>query len=526
MSQIMKKDFPDKIICCAFFIMMLSILVVCIFFSGIEYARKVDNSGLGNAIKILLGIVVLGGIKKIVSEIEGLKRNLSSENIVFVFLLIFGAVFLALQVFAVYNYYFFTDWDVKTIVEAAAAQAHGESLEQWEHYFSMYPNNLLLVYSYSVIIKLFIAVGFEAHMYLGILAVQCMLYCGTGWILARVMFSLTHNALMTLASYVIYILLVGISPWVSIPYSDSVALIFPVSILWIYLRIKKNKSNSIHYFLLGAASCVGYRFKPQVIIMTLAIIAVHLTLAVWERKWKIRFIKHIFMGIVGVFCAALLVNAMVGSLKLTIDPEMEYQMPHFFMMGMNTASMGVWDADDVSFSEDIGTVSERNQENIHEAIERINEMGAAGFLKQVIRKTLTNYNDGTFCWGGEGKFYFEVLEEKGAFSKLLRNIYYNRSCQGKYYSIWSDFEQTIWICLLFFSVFAVFGKRDTRICVLMLAIIGLTIFETLFEARARYLFIYAPVYIILGILGMERFYRFFDEKQLRGRSWMKLKKIY
>lgn len=37
---------------------------------------------------------------------------------------------------------------------------------------------------------------------------------------------------------------------------------------------------------------------------------------------------------------------------------------------------------------------------------------------------------------------------------------------------------------------------------MMLSIIGLTIFELLFEARARYLFTYAPVYIILGTLGL------------------------
>ena len=35
----------------------------------------------------------------------------------------------------------------------------------------------------------------------------------------------------------------------------------------------------------------------------------------------------------------------------------------------------------------------------------------------------------------------------------------------------------------------------------MLAIIGLTIFETVFEARARYLFTYIPMYIILAIMG-------------------------
>ena len=36
----------------------------------------------------------------------------------------------------------------------------------------------------------------------------------------------------------------------------------------------------------------------------------------------------------------------------------------------------------------------------------------------------------------------------------------------------------------------------------MLALIGITLFETIFEARARYLFIYAPVYLTVGMMGL------------------------
>lgn len=38
----------------------------------------------------------------------------------------------------------------------------------------------------------------------------------------------------------------------------------------------------------------------------------------------------------------------------------------------------------------------------------------------------------------------------------------------------------------------------------MLAIIGLTIFELIFEARARYLYTYVPLYIILAAAGVQK----------------------
>ena len=51
---------------------------------------------------------------------------------------------------------------------------------------------------------------------------------------------------------------------------------------------------------------------------------------------------------------------------------------------------------------------------------------------------------------------------------------------------------------------AALGKRDARISVIMLSLIGLTIFETVFEARARYLFCFAPLFIILSVSGMRQ----------------------
>lgn len=47
------------------------------------------------------------------------------------------------------------------------------------------------------------------------------------------------------------------------------------------------------------------------------------------------------------------------------------------------------------------------------------------------------------------------------------------------------------------------GAEKGNKAILMLGIVGLTLFELLFEARARYLFIYAPIYIILCIYGLD-----------------------
>ena len=45
-------------------------------------------------------------------------------------------------------------------------------------------------------------------------------------------------------------------------------------------------------------------------------------------------------------------------------------------------------------------------------------------------------------------------------------------------------------------------KSECTLAAMMLALIGITLFETIFEARARYLFIYAPVYLTVGMMGL------------------------
>ena len=117
---------------------------------------------------------------------------------------------------------------------------------------------------------------------------------------------------------------------------------------------------------------------------------------------------------------------------------------------------------------------------------------------------MTNYNDGTFAWSVEGGFYLTVLEAPNDSSaKILRDIYYY---DGLYYKNYATCQQSIWITILFFILLAVkrIASTDKKdIYVIVLAIIGITLFLLLFEARARYLFLYSPYYILLAVVGIK-----------------------
>ena len=107
--------------------------------------------------------------------------------------------------------------------------------------------------------------------------------------------------------------------------------------------------------------------------------------------------------------------------------------------------------------------------------------------------------------GGEGTFFVSVFDEKQLpGNNLLRGLYYTRDYAdiGRYYSVWSNFEQMLWMTILVMNVVSICAKKANSVNVLMLGIVGLTIFELLFEARARYLFSYIPLYIVISIYGI------------------------
>lgn len=119
---------------------------------------------------------------------------------------------------------------------------------------------------------------------------------------------------------------------------------------------------------------------------------------------------------------------------------------------------------------------------------------------------MVNFNDGTFAWGIEGNFYLTVYDAPNqVIAPVLRDFYYN---DGKYHAVYATFMQFIWIVVLagvVLNLAGLFikeeGSRKDWDLVISLALIGLTVFVVTFEARARYLYVYVPIYILMGISG-------------------------
>lgn len=258
---------------------MFIIILICALFPRIEYANKnINTNFFPSLLLIMFGFVFGVGLYSLVNYF-GFNQNrriiiLASISLFF------------LQSYSVYNYYFYTDWDVAHIMKFSDLCAHNQDINGYTWYFSIYPNNLFLAWIFSSIRSLAHNIGLHEHEYFIILLFQCFLNTITGYILFCIIDRSIKDIRFSIFGYIIYTLLIGISPWISIPYSDSAALIFPSLIIYMYI-CKEEKVNATHIWLLmGICSAVGYKIKPQTFIVFIVVVLVETfkTTNIYELK--------------------------------------------------------------------------------------------------------------------------------------------------------------------------------------------------------------------------------------------------
>jgi uncharacterized protein (DUF58 family) len=108
------------------------IVLICIFLSKIKYATKGVIFFLP-LLLILLGSVFFFVIYNTSSNFK-LKRRKK-------YILAFSVLLFFMQLFFVYNYYFYTDWDVAELIKFSDLYTHHQDISDYRWYFSIYPNN-------------------------------------------------------------------------------------------------------------------------------------------------------------------------------------------------------------------------------------------------------------------------------------------------------------------------------------------------------------------------------------------------
>lgn len=428
-------------------------------------------------------------------------------------LFIASVTLLGLQLFVTWNIVFRTSWDPGAVWYGAKYVALDDAagMTSMSEYFSIYPNNLLLVYIYSRILKLNMVFG--KHISNGILLLamfQCVILTITG----TLVFQCACHYVGVKAAwfvYLLYVILVGLSAWMVIPYSDSTGVIFPSLFLYLYIKNKETDAawkRCCLLFLMVVFGVVGFQIKPMSVIVLIA--AGGIELINWInnciRKRKSKSLRHLLCVAVVVvtafFITSQITAGLISQMGFAIDRERQLGWQHHLMLGANSDSNGGFNEKDLNFSSGFSNQKIKNAEEVKVFKARMRELGVAGYLDLFVRKASRNYFNGTFGWGGDN-FYTEIYPAReNVFCNFLRSWYYDDDADG-FYKYNAFIRQILWFLVLVCAPFMAIVKRKYKDeeKVLVVSVLGLMLYLQLFESHSRYLFTFVPLFCIMAMYG-------------------------
>ncbi len=464
----------------------------------------IPNSVIFLVILISLSFISKGNIKK-KRLVVLLERH---ENAC---LLFFSIGILAVQVIITYSIVFRTSWDVAAVWYGAHWAELGDAagLQEMSEYYSIYPNNLLLVYIFSKILELNRMLG-EPISNGGLLLalVQCVVVTFSGAVMLKCA-KRYAGIRARWGAYFLYVFLIALSPWIVLPYSDGMGIIFPVLILYLYLRCKEHPGKIgkvIFVYVLFVLAVISYHIKPYSVIVLIATSVIEVSrwfFSIARRDTHIRIFDAVVViaALLALISSSSLIYRLNHSMGFTVDEERRMGISHYLMLGVNEKSLGGFSDEDLEFSEQIYDKENRTKAELIEFKRRISNMGVIGYANFFTRKAAKNFCDGTFGWGNDESFYTEVYPSRGEVSDLLRSWYYG---YGKLYPYNAVIRQCLWLFVLVTIPLSVLtkGAFDVKKKVLGLSILGFMLYLQIFESHARYVFVFVPLYLIMSVAGI------------------------
>lgn len=420
-----------------------------------------------------------------------------------------------LQCIFVHCTYFYTGWDVDLMKWRIEGLLDGYSLQDFggDSYLSRYPNNLLIFYFQYLASKagklLAMPTPYNLCFYVSCFSVAAS--CFFGALMVRKM---TQNGLIRCMYGLVSTIFILFCPWIGIPYSDTYGMLFATLGLWAVYCLEK---PAFKWPVLAFSALLGYHMKPTCIFPLFAAVILFLPECIVEFRKRKKELGILLLSCLIFSCAGQGVLVLAQHhLSFRLDAEQNLPPDHFIMMGLNTATRGGFSPEDHEFSVGIPAYEERKQYIREEIRNRWNQMTISQRGEHYLTKLIYIMNNGTFSWGDEGIFFDSVPEHDNPVNDVYSDIFYP---EGKYFTFYCEFAQVIWMQILLGIVLLFFDlrKKARRKAFLMVVLCGLLTFLMLFEARARYLILYLPAFLILSLHGYEGIFSKICEKMKREK---------
>ncbi len=471
-------------------------------FTWIISSCILDSTYELNPLIIILSILVV--IMILCYVYKNIKNKDVSNKKTWLFYLVIASIMSVFQF--VIGYLVRTDpsWDLGLVIQSAnEIISFGHSTDMAVYYIQA-PNNIFITLILAIIFKISNIFGIK-DLNISMIASNILCIQLSILFLFKIVKKVFNN-ITACFTLIITFMFLPIYPYTAIMYTDTTSMLLPIGFLYCVLKINDNSNNKkeyLYYALIGLLMFVSFKLKVTAIIVVIAFVINELLNGKFLRVLKILLVCGlIFITMNYMFTAFLKRTNIMG---IPYEKTKEIPFTHFVMMG--TYGSGAFSAEEWQFTLRLPDYETRKNENIRVIKERLKNYKIQGYIK------FLNYKIKSQTWGS-GTYDFESIlnsyniDNNIAHQFLLTN--------GSYYKYIFYYCQIYHFSMLIFILISCFytikNKNENSILSnAKLSIFGLLIFLLIWETRSRYMLNFIPVYILVGISGIEFFEKDFKK---------------
>lgn len=443
-------------------------------------ALQSDNLKIENiSSKVLLVLIISIISFSLIRVMKKKEHDIFNEKIKIMFLSIIFLFIIILQIKLVMSTHPKIGFDVGKFYNQIV---NGNSVEKL--YFSMYPNNLLLL----LLQKNYLKVIGDVNEYFLSLDLLNIVLVDLSAMLNLVAVYIIGNKYL-IKGMLINIVWLMLFPMVLVPYSDTMVMPLVSLLLCVYI-IESRCSNyiykCIYSILMGFIIIFIYFIKPSAIIPIISIVIC----TIFFKKINFQRVILSLLLLTSLFTFYTSINFYLNKQTyIKIDVSRKVPVIHFINIGMK-GDRGAYDGET-----EMAISNLKPQEKIEYSkksiINTLKSRGPVGYLKFLLMKQGYNTADGSLGWLQEGNFIISSSRHK---SNIFKEYLYP---DGKYLSDFKFVVQIIWIVALSILLLG-FNDRRYFVQVLRLSLIGAFVFLLIFEGgRSRYMIQFLPAIIML-----------------------------
>lgn len=476
-----------------FLVFLISIAVLGSVAEILPYFNEIGSTGI-YLIDLLLIVLLICILCRKKLKILIPKIILFTQSHTKVVVSIFFILIVIWQIFVVFSINGKTMWDANMILSGIVNSPQMDQVNN--EYLSVYPNNVLL-FVYERYVWLLLSKSNLETLTLTLSLVNILLVDGAIILAAssvKRLFNQTTSAIFKILS----LLLMGLSPWLAVPYSDIWAFFF--SSLAVYLSIQLFYAQSWFQkiwpaILLGGIITASYYMKPSLIIFYIACFIVGIVATLSKKK-----VISLTSSFAILFTLIILILGFSHYQKnasyMSLDNNRAMSMMHFAAMG--AINKGAYNPVDYHADKAIKNPQKRNARDVAAFKRRIKGYKNVGnYQRFLVRKHVLNTADGTFNWSGNG---IKVLFNRRT-NNLPQKLYTTQKLDFRTHTIFSFPVQITWTIAL---VLILFTLADARLFtqILKYTIVGFFAFLLLFEGgKSRYMIQLLPFLLVLASIG-------------------------